>query len=75
MDRSTSIDYQLSNKPVASQTFYLVMSDFFFTTVCLPTVGSLSNDDGDGDGYKASSKPLFANLKILDVFSTYSLFK
>ena len=23
--------------------------------------------------YKASSKPLFANLKILDVFSTYSL--
>ena len=73
MDRSTSIDYQLSNKPVSSQTFYLVMSDFFFTTVCLPTVGSLSNDDGDGDGYKASSKPLFANLKILDVFSIYSL--
>ena len=53
MDRSTSIDYQLSNKPVASQTFYLVMSDFFFfTAVCLPAAGSLSNGDGDGDGYE-----------------------
>ena len=51
MDRSTSIDYQLSNKPVLSQTFYLVMSGFF-TAVCLPAVGSLSNDDGDGDGYE-----------------------
>ena len=52
MDRSTSIDYQLSNKPVASQTFYLVMSEFFFTAVCLPAAGSLSNDDGDGDGFE-----------------------
>ena len=45
--------------PVTRQSIYLLQKR---------AVRAISNAD-----YKASSKPLFANLKILDVFSIYSL--